>query len=167
MDRLCIQATTVGGYSAICLLTAQKLWEATNGSVPIGAVESAVSGTSVERWMPTGTPGWNPPCKNTHEPPGCISELWEASVDLRPLLCFSVFSVNVRALSFHKRGVLADIPSPWLSTCTRLPSILFFDLSSFIKWAGVLSPTNMCTGQHGATAANDVCIGTVGPRRGW
>ena len=41
-------ASNAGGFSAVCLLTAQRLYEAAP-HIPIGAVESCVSGTSVER----------------------------------------------------------------------------------------------------------------------
>ena len=45
-------AATAGGFSAICLLTAQQLFVASGGAVPIGAVESAWGGTRINSWTP-------------------------------------------------------------------------------------------------------------------
>jgi len=45
-------ATNAGGASAICMLTAQYLHAAMGGQVPVGAVESCISGTNVEPWTP-------------------------------------------------------------------------------------------------------------------
>jgi sialate O-acetylesterase len=41
-----------GAYSAVCLLTAQKLQAALGGAVPVGAIESCVGGTPVAEWTP-------------------------------------------------------------------------------------------------------------------
>jgi len=50
------RAENAGGASAVCMLTAQRLFEAFQGEVPVGAVESCISGTYVEPWTPpTGT----------------------------------------------------------------------------------------------------------------
>lgn len=48
-------ATNSGGFSAICMLTAQRLYLALEKRVPVGAVESCVSGTPVEPWTPSNT----------------------------------------------------------------------------------------------------------------
>jgi hypothetical protein len=48
-------ATNSGGYSANCLLTAQRLHAALGGQVPVGAVESCVGGTPVTDWTPSQT----------------------------------------------------------------------------------------------------------------
>jgi hypothetical protein len=45
-------ATNSGGTSAICMLTAQYLYASLKGAVPVGAVESCISGTNVEPWTP-------------------------------------------------------------------------------------------------------------------
>ena len=48
-------ATNAGGFSAICMLTAQALLQSLDG-VPVGAVESCVSGTNVEPWYISHSP---------------------------------------------------------------------------------------------------------------
>jgi hypothetical protein len=45
-------ATNAGGMSAVCLLTATRLFTSMNGQVPVGAVESCVGGTPVGDWTP-------------------------------------------------------------------------------------------------------------------
>ena len=57
-----------------------------NETIPVGAVESCVSGTSVERWMPPAsanfTPPWLPPCKRGP----CHGDLWRSGmVPLLPM----------------------------------------------------------------------------------
>ena len=79
-------ASNAGTFSAVCLLTAQALYESLNGTVPVGAVESCVSGTSVERWMPPPsanfTPPWLPACPR--QP--CHGDLWRSGmVPLLPM----------------------------------------------------------------------------------
>lgn len=79
-------ASNAGTFSAVCLLTAHALHESLNGTVPVGAVESCVSGTSVERWMPPTsanfTPPWLPPCPR--QP--CHGDLWRSGmVPLLPM----------------------------------------------------------------------------------
>jgi sialate O-acetylesterase len=79
-------ASNAGTFSAVCLLTAQALYESLNGTVPVGAVESCVSGTSVERWMPPPsanfTPPWLPPCARQ----SCHGDLWRSGmVPLLPM----------------------------------------------------------------------------------
>ena len=77
-------ATTAGSFSAVCLLTAKALHESLGGAVPVGAVESCVSGTSVERWMPPlssiCTPPWLPLCPRKP----CHGDLWQS--EMVPLL---------------------------------------------------------------------------------
>ena len=77
-------ATNAGTFSAVCLLTAQALYESMNGTVPVGAIESCVSGTSVERWMPPAstrfTPPWLPPCKKGAAPATCHGDLWNSGI---------------------------------------------------------------------------------------
>jgi len=51
-------ATNAGGASAVCLLTAQRLFEHLGGNVPVGAVESCVGGTEVELWTPPAGELW-------------------------------------------------------------------------------------------------------------
>ena len=48
-------ATNAGGFSAVCMLTAQRLYAALDKKVPVGAVESCVSGTPVGDWTPSNT----------------------------------------------------------------------------------------------------------------
>ena len=50
-------ATNVGGFSAICALTAQYLAEL-QPQVPVGAVESCVGGTNVQPWTPPNGSLW-------------------------------------------------------------------------------------------------------------
>eukprot|EP00036_Acanthoecidae_sp_10tr_P013724 CAMPEP_0206288726 /NCGR_PEP_ID=MMETSP0106_2-20121207/1760_1 /ASSEMBLY_ACC=CAM_ASM_000206 /TAXON_ID=81532 /ORGANISM="Acanthoeca-like sp., Strain 10tr" /LENGTH=598 /DNA_ID=CAMNT_0053719279 /DNA_START=1 /DNA_END=1797 /DNA_ORIENTATION=+ len=50
-------ATNVGGYSAVCALTAQYLAEQ-QPTVPVGAVESCVGGTPVGDWTPPDGDLW-------------------------------------------------------------------------------------------------------------
>ena len=76
---------TPGTFSAVCF-TAQALYESLNGTVPVGAVESCVSGTSIERWMPPASsnfsPPWLPPC--ARHP--CQGDLWSSGmVPLLPM----------------------------------------------------------------------------------
>ena len=51
-------ATNSGGTSAICMLTAQYLFENLGGKVPVGAVESCISGTNVQPWTPPSGGLW-------------------------------------------------------------------------------------------------------------
>ena len=83
-------AANAGTFSAICLLTAQALYESMNGTVPVGVVESCVSGTSVERWMPPGsanfTRPWLPACKKGAASATCQGDLWQSGmVPLLPM----------------------------------------------------------------------------------
>lgn len=55
---LTANATNSGGFSAVCLLTAQRVFDALDGTVPVGAVESCVSGTYVEPWTPPAGDLW-------------------------------------------------------------------------------------------------------------
>ena len=84
-------AANAGTFSAVCLLTAQALYDSMNGTVPVGAVESCVSGTSVERWMPPGsanfTQPWLPACKKGAASATCQGDLWESG--MIPLLPMS------------------------------------------------------------------------------
>eukprot|EP01050_Picozoa_sp_SAG11_P016702 SAG11_NODE_2312_length_3537_cov_11.743455_2_plen_447_part_00 len=83
-------ATTAGGFSAVCLLTVQRLHEANNGTVPVGAVESCVSGTSVQRWMPPGT-DTNDPLNCSYRGHNVCGDLWTGNIE--PLLPISVSAV--------------------------------------------------------------------------
>jgi len=49
---LAANASNAGGFSAVCMLTAQELYHSLGGKVPVGAVESCVGGTNVEPWTP-------------------------------------------------------------------------------------------------------------------
>lgn len=51
-------ATNAGGASAVCMLTAQRVFEAMDGQVPVGVVESCISGTNVEPWTPPSGSLW-------------------------------------------------------------------------------------------------------------
>ena len=51
-------AVNAGGYSAICLLTAQRLREAFPHT-PVGAVESCVGGTEIALWTPPAGKLWS------------------------------------------------------------------------------------------------------------
>jgi hypothetical protein len=51
LQWLTLNRTNIGGASAVCVLTAHRLALATPG-VPIGMVESCVSGTPVGDWTP-------------------------------------------------------------------------------------------------------------------
>lgn len=42
----------------MCLLTAQRVFEALDGKVPVGAVESCIGGTNVEPWTPPSGSLW-------------------------------------------------------------------------------------------------------------
>lgn len=44
--------STVGGFSAVCYLTATRLSDAFNGTVPFGLIDSAVGGTAAQLWLP-------------------------------------------------------------------------------------------------------------------
>ena len=55
---LTTNATNAGGASAVCLLTAAALFRQLGGKVPVGAVESCVSGTNVEPWTPPNGSLW-------------------------------------------------------------------------------------------------------------
>ena len=50
-------ATNSGGFSAVCMLTAQRLYDSLRSqgvpAVPVGAVESCISGTPVGAWTPS------------------------------------------------------------------------------------------------------------------
>ena len=48
-------ASNSGGYSAVCMLTAQRLYVALGKKVPVGAVESCVGGSQVRAWIPDAT----------------------------------------------------------------------------------------------------------------
>lgn len=50
-------STNAGGFSAVCMLTAQRLHAALQGRVPVGAVESCISGTPVGAWTPSNSSG--------------------------------------------------------------------------------------------------------------
>jgi hypothetical protein len=52
-------AVNSGGFSAICLLSAQRLYLAFEGHMPVGAVESCVGGTAVAQWTPPLGNLWN------------------------------------------------------------------------------------------------------------
>lgn len=52
------RAETAGSFSAICLLTAQRLFEDLEGKVPVGAIESCIGGTYVEPWTPPAGNLW-------------------------------------------------------------------------------------------------------------
>lgn len=41
-----------GGYSAVCILTAERLRAHLGGDVPVGTVMSCIGGTNVEPWTP-------------------------------------------------------------------------------------------------------------------
>jgi sialate O-acetylesterase len=43
---------TSGGYSAVCILTAERLRAHLGGDVPVGTVMSCIGGTNVEPWTP-------------------------------------------------------------------------------------------------------------------
>ena len=51
-------ATNAGGASAVCLLTATRLYNSMKGKVPVGAVESCVGGTPVGDWTPPNGVLW-------------------------------------------------------------------------------------------------------------
>eukprot|EP01050_Picozoa_sp_SAG11_P007893 SAG11_NODE_672_length_7812_cov_6.956308_4_plen_455_part_00 len=53
------EAAESGGFSAICLLTAQRLYQAFEGRMPVGAVESCVGGTAIALWTPPLGTLWN------------------------------------------------------------------------------------------------------------
>merc|ERR1712146_75060 len=55
---LTANASNAGGFSAVCLLTAQRVFDALGGTVPVGAVESCVGGTAVEQWTPPAGNLW-------------------------------------------------------------------------------------------------------------
>lgn len=52
-------ATNAGGCSAVCLLTATRLYTSMKGKVPVGAVESCVGGTPVADWTPPSGVLWS------------------------------------------------------------------------------------------------------------
>ena len=67
-----------------------RLLQARNGSVPIGAVESCVSGTSVQRWQPPGTdPHDSYNC--TYRGHNVCGDLWTNNIE--PLLPLTVSAV--------------------------------------------------------------------------
>ena len=43
---------TVGGFSAVCYLTATRISDFLGGAVPIGLIDTAVGGTAAELWLP-------------------------------------------------------------------------------------------------------------------
>ena len=83
-------ASTAGGFSAVCLLTVQRLHEASNGTVPVGAVESCVSGTSVQRWQPPGT-DLHDSYNCTYRGHNVCGDLWTSGI--APLLPLTVSAV--------------------------------------------------------------------------
>lgn len=53
-------ATNSGGFSAVCMLTAQRLYAALDKKVPVGAVESCISGTPISEWTPSNVSATDP-----------------------------------------------------------------------------------------------------------
>lgn len=90
-------ASTAGGFSAVCLLTVQRLHEANHGRVPVGAVESCVSGTSVQRWQPPGT-DQHDFYNCTYRGHNVCGDLWQTGIEpLLPLVVSAVLWDQVRA----------------------------------------------------------------------
>ena len=57
----------VAGFSAVCYLTAAEVYDAYNGTLPLGLIDTSVGGTMIELWLPpakveqrrAGVPGNN------------------------------------------------------------------------------------------------------------
>ena len=107
-------ASTAGGFSAVCLLTAQKLYESMGARVPVGAVASCVSGTSIAHWMP---PDADP---DIAVPYGCIyrnhtvcGDLWASGiVPLLPMSLKAVLWVSGDSQHYALMSPIPDLLRP-------------------------------------------------------
>lgn len=68
---------TVGGFSAVCYLTATRISDHFGGSLPLGLIDTSVGGTAAELWLP---PRHASACAATREqdwtPPWTLSCWW-------------------------------------------------------------------------------------------
>ena len=78
-------AANSGGFSAICLLSAQRLYEAFEGQMPVGAVESCVGGTAIAEWTPPLGKLWNQ-WMEPLTPFTFVAALWDQVEDREPPL---------------------------------------------------------------------------------
>ena len=87
-------SSNIGGFSAVCYLTAKKIAELYWGDLPFGLIETAWGGTRVEAWAPPSTVET---CKGAGPAPAPLpnqqaySALWNGMV--APLAKFSIRGV--------------------------------------------------------------------------
>ena len=64
------------GFSAVCYLTAANIYDATNGTIPFGLIDTSVGGTAIQLWFP---PLHFNDCASTISPFDVYKWPWSAS----------------------------------------------------------------------------------------
>lgn len=68
--------SSLPGFSAVCYLTAANVYDATNGSIPFGLIDTSVGGTAIQLWFP---PLSFNDCSTTINPYDVYNWPWSAS----------------------------------------------------------------------------------------